>query len=62
MSEIAKLFEKDPLDLTKEDLTTIVAYMREKRIHFQQKQTLAVKKRTKRKLAAPELEGIKVNL
>lgn len=35
MSELAELFEKDPLQMTKEDIALIVKRMRENRAQFE---------------------------
>jgi len=58
-TNIAELYERDPLELSDQDLDAIIAYNREKRADFQKKQKAAVQRKSTKN---PIGVDVKVNL
>lgn len=62
MSEISELFAKDPLSLTKEDRTAIIAHFRENRAKYMQGAKLQTTAKEPKAKAEPKLKGPKIQL
>lgn len=56
MSTIAELYDRDPLELSDQDLDAIIAYNREKRADFKKKQEAAVARKASKTVPTVNVE------